>query len=76
VLLGPGVLLLLARGMAAPAFLLLALQSIPAQWPLLWNERGTVVASLALTLYLFVLLAHWLALLAATREPSTVGEGG
>jgi alpha-1,2-mannosyltransferase len=76
VLLGPGILLLLARGMAAPAFLLLALQAIPAQWPLLWNERGTVVASLALTLYLFVLLAHWLALLAATREPSTVGEGG
>jgi alpha-1,2-mannosyltransferase len=76
VLLGPGVLLLLARGMAAPAFLLLALQAIPAQWPLLWNEKGTVVASLALTLYLFVLLAHWLALLAATREPSTTVEGG
>ena len=37
VLLGPGILLLLARGRAAPAFLLLALQSIPAQWPLLWN---------------------------------------
>ena len=76
VLLGPGVLLLLARGLAAPAFLLLALQAIPAQWPLLWNEKGTVVASLALTLYLFVLLAHWLALLAATREPSTTVEGG
>ena len=76
VLLGPGILLLLARGMAAPAFLLLSLQAIPAQWPLLWNERGTVVASLALTLYLFVLLAHWVALLAATREPSAVGEGG
>jgi alpha-1,2-mannosyltransferase len=74
VLLGPGILLLLARGMAAPAFLLLALQAIPAQWPLLWNERGTVVASLALTLYLFVLIAHWLALLAATKEPSIVGE--
>lgn len=76
VLLGPGILLLLARGMAAPAFLLLALQAIPAQWPLLWNERGTVVASLALTLYLFVLLAHWLVLLAATREPSVAVEGG
>lgn len=68
VLLGPGVLLLLARGMAAPAFLLLALQSIPAQWPLIWNQRGTVLASVALTLYLFILIAHWLALLAATRE--------
>jgi alpha-1,2-mannosyltransferase len=75
VLLGPGVLLLLARGMAAPAFLLLALQSIPAQWPLLWNERGTVVASLALTLYLYILIAHWLALLYATREPAPVREG-
>jgi alpha-1,2-mannosyltransferase len=75
VLLGPGVLLLLARGMAAPAFLLLALQAIPAQWPLLWNEKGTVVASLALTLYLYVLIAHWLVLLAATKEPPFVGEG-
>ena len=70
VLLGPGVLLLLARGMVAPAFLLLALQSIPAQWPLIWNQRGTVVATLALTLYLYILIAHWLALLAATREPA------
>ena len=69
VLLGPGVLLLLARGMVAPAFLLLALQAIPAQWPLLWYERSTVVASLALTLYLYILVVHWLALLAATKEP-------
>jgi len=75
VLLGPGVLLLLARGMAAPAFLLLALQSIPAQWPLLWNERGTVAASLAMTLYLYILLAHWLALLAATKERAATSEG-
>ena len=75
VLLGPGVLLLLARGMAAPAFLLLALQSIPAQWPLIWNERGTVAASLAMTLYLYILIAHWLALLAATREPADSREG-
>ena len=40
VLLGPGILLLLARGMAAPAFLLLALQSIPAQWPLHLEREG------------------------------------
>jgi hypothetical protein len=40
VLLGPGVLLLLARGRAGAAFLLLALQCIPAQWPLIWNDRG------------------------------------
>ncbi len=71
VLLGPGVLLLLARGYAAPAFLLLALQSIPAQWPLLWNDKGTVVATLAMTLYLYILIAHWLTLLAAIREPGS-----
>jgi len=70
VLLGPGILLLLARGRAATAFLLLALQAIPAQWPLIWNDRGTVAASLAMTLYLYILIAHWLALLAATREPA------
>ena len=68
VLLGPGILLLLARGRTATAFLLLALQSIPAQWPLIWNDRGTVVASLAMTLYLYILISHWLALVAATRE--------
>ena len=70
VLLGPGILLLLARGRAATAFLLLALQAIPAQWPLLWNERDTVTATLAMTLYAYILIAHWLALLAATREPA------
>ncbi len=74
VLLAPGILLLLARGMAAPAFLLLALQAIPAQWPLLWNERGTVLASLALTLYLYVLIAHWIALMAATKEAAPASE--
>ncbi|MCA1687125.1 MAG: DUF2029 domain-containing protein [Actinobacteria bacterium] len=70
VLLGPGILVLLARGRTAPAFLLLALQSIPGQWPLLWNEEDTVVASLALTLYLYILIAHWLALLPAAKEPA------
>jgi alpha-1,2-mannosyltransferase len=75
-LLGPGILLLLARGMAPTAFLLLALQSIPAQWPLIWNDRGTVVASLAMTLYLYILISHWLALLAATREPPRGLEAG
>ena len=69
VLLGPGVLLLLARGRAPAAFLLLALQTIPAQWPLIWNDRDTVAATLAMTLYLYILIAHWLALLAATTEP-------
>jgi alpha-1,2-mannosyltransferase len=69
VLLGPGILVLLAQGRTAPAFLLLALQSIPGQWPLLWNEMDTVAASLALTLYLGILIAHWLALLFAVKEP-------
>ncbi len=75
VLLGPGVLLLLARGMAAPAFLLLALQAIPAQWPLIWNERGTVAASVAMTLYLYILIAHWLTLLAATPRTEAENPG-
>jgi|SRR5215211_1970943 len=82
VLLGPGILILLARrGRAAPAFLLLALQSIPGQWPLLWNQEDTVAASLALTLYLFILVAHWLVLLFAAKEPpgfpeANKGRGG
>jgi alpha-1,2-mannosyltransferase len=70
VLLGPGVLVLLARGRMAPAFLLLALQSITAQWPLLWSESNTIVASLVLTLYLYILIAHWLVLLSAGKEPA------
>ncbi len=68
VLLGPGIVLLLALGRVAPAFLLLALQSIPAQWPLLWSEKETVVAALALTLYCYILITHWLVLLSAGRE--------
>jgi alpha-1,2-mannosyltransferase len=73
VLLGPGVLLLLARGRAAPALLLLALQSIPPLWPLLWQGTNTVVATLALTLYLYILIAHWLVfLVAAEPEPTSV----
>jgi alpha-1,2-mannosyltransferase len=67
VLLGPGVLLLLARGHTASALFLLALQAVPAQWVLLWNDEGTVGATFALTLYLYVLLAHWVALLVAEK---------
>lgn len=63
VLLGPGILLLLARGRTAPALLLLALQTIPPQWPDLWKEEGTALAALALTLYLYILIAHWLVFL-------------
>ena len=65
VLLAPGVLLLLARGRVVPALFLLALQAIPAQWPLLWNGQGTVAATFALTLYLYVLAAHWILLFLA-----------
>jgi alpha-1,2-mannosyltransferase len=69
VLLGPGILLLLARGWTGPAFLLLALQSIQGQWPLLWNDSDTVAATLALTLYFYILAAHWLAFLYAAKKP-------
>jgi alpha-1,2-mannosyltransferase len=75
VLLGPGVLLLLARGWAAPAFFLLALQSIPPQWPLLWSGDDTLVASIALTLYLYVLVAHWLAFLVVRKDTLEPSEG-
>ena len=74
VLLAPGILLLLARGRVAPALFLLALQAIPAQWPLLWNEQGTVAATFALTLYLYVLLAHWALLLFAAEPQAAVTE--
>ena len=76
VLLAPGILLLLARGWIAPAFLLLALQAIPGQWPLLWNEQGTVAATLALTLYLYILISHWFILLFALRKQEYVPEPG
>jgi alpha-1,2-mannosyltransferase/arabinofuranan 3-O-arabinosyltransferase len=76
VLLAPGVLLLLARGRISPALFLLALQAIPAQWPLLWNEEGTVGATFALTLYLYVLLAHWILLLLAVQPGAPEAGAG
>jgi hypothetical protein len=69
-------LLLLARGRISPALFLLALQAIPAQWPLLWNEQGTVGATFALTLYLYVLLAHWILLLLAVEPGTPETEAG
>ena len=63
VLLGPGILLLLARGWAAPALLLLALQFVPPEWSVPWRYGDTVLAALALTLNLYVLIAHWLTFL-------------
>lgn len=71
VLLGPGILLLLRGGWVAPGFLLLALQSIPPYWPALWVGKDTVAATLALTLYFYVLLAHWVAFLVASRRQQT-----
>lgn len=71
VLLGPGIVVLLARGKVGVALVLISLQAIPPQWPLLWAGEATVLASLGLTFYLFVLTVHWLAFLFAgkSREP-------
>ncbi|MGB3683125.1 MAG: glycosyltransferase family 87 protein [Rubrobacteraceae bacterium] len=78
ILLGPGILLLMARRRVPLALLLLALQFIPPQWPVLWSSRDTILATLALTLYLYVLVAHWLSFLTlgsrsqeAPESPST-----
>ena len=68
VLLGPGVIVLLARGRFGVALLLLALQTIPPQWPLLWAGEATVTASIGLTFYLFVLAVHWFSLLFAGKN--------
>jgi alpha-1,2-mannosyltransferase len=70
VLLGPGIVLLLARGRAAVALLLLSLHLIPPQWPLLWQGQSTALASLMLTLYFLILLIHWVAFLVATGDKS------
>ena len=77
VLLGPGILLLLARGRTALTLLLLALQFIPPQWIGLWANDGTITATLMLTLYLYILIAHWLAFLThnekVTKEAAAPG---
>ena len=67
-LLAPGVLLLLARGRISLAFILLSLQFIPPSWPELWREDDTILSAVALTLYTFILLAHWLAFLTFRDE--------
>ena len=68
VLLGPGILLLLARGWTSPALLLLALQFIPPVWSEPWRHGSTVVAALMLNLYLCILLTHWLVFFLSTRK--------
>ncbi len=73
-LLAPGILLLMARGRVALALLLLALQFIPPQWPLLWQGDDTVAATLALSLYLYILVVHWVAFLTFGGEPDREPE--
>ena len=68
VLLGPGILLLIAQRQWALALLLLALQAFPSEWFLLWQDANKIVAALALTLYCFVLIIHWLAFLLAAHR--------
>lgn len=79
-LLAPGVLLILARGRTALAILLVALQLIPPQWPLLWQSGaplgaavGPTLSILALTSYFYVLLAYWLAFF-THRDGATEGK--
>lgn len=72
VLLAPGVLLLLARGRAPLALALISLGLIPQAWTILWQDADTPLATLALTLYTFILGAHWLAF--AAGRPSKAHE--
>jgi hypothetical protein len=68
VLLGPGVLLLMARERMTLAFLLLALQFIPPRWSEPWRGESMGAAPLVLTLYFCILAAHWLAFLTHGEE--------
>ena len=70
-LLAPGVILLLARGRTSLAFLLLSLQCIPPSWPELWNDESTLLSAIALTLYTFILIAHWISFLTFRRAKPT-----
>jgi hypothetical protein len=74
-LLGPGILLLMAR--ERMALLLLTLQLIPPQWSEPWRGESTVLAALALTFYFYVLVVHWAAFLTyreeAVEDPTTTG---
>jgi alpha-1,2-mannosyltransferase/arabinofuranan 3-O-arabinosyltransferase len=63
VLLAPAVVLLFARRRYAIGVLLIGLQFVPPRWPLFWNGDETLLATFALSLYTFVLLAHWIPLL-------------
>jgi hypothetical protein len=77
ILLGPGILILIARRRVTLAFLLLALQVIPPQWPLIWDDIDAVWASIPISLYFFSLFLHWLALLpSAKRRPGPMPKEG
>ncbi|MDQ3507582.1 MAG: DUF2029 domain-containing protein [Actinomycetota bacterium] len=79
-LLAPGILLLISRGHILPALLLLGLQTIPPQWPLVWMNDETIFASLMLTLYLYILLIHWWSFLPSRKlrnhEASHLADSG
>lgn len=66
-LLAPGILLLAVTGHGPLAFLLVALQMIPPQWPQLFEGAGAAQTATALTLYTYILLGHWLAFLQRSR---------
>jgi alpha-1,2-mannosyltransferase len=68
VVLGPGILLLLARGRTLPALLLLALQFIPNSWVGFFLPPRSTIDALMLNLYLYILLVHWLVFMLATNK--------
>lgn len=71
VMLAPGILVLVGRGRTYTAMLLLTLVLILPQWIEMWWEAPNVsdlLAALALSLYTFILVAHWLAFLFAAAR--------
>ena len=71
VVLAPGIFVLVGRGHTYTAMLLLTLVLIPPQWIEMWWEAPNVsdlLAALALSLYTFILVAHWLAFLFAAAR--------
>ena len=75
-LLGPGILILIARRRVTLAFLLLALQIIPPQWPLIWDDIDAAWASIPISLYFFSLFLHWLALLPSAKSKHNPKSAG
>lgn len=70
-MLAPGIFLLIARGRTIPAILLLALQFMPPQWPILWSGKNSIPATLAMTFYLYSLVAHWASFVTFGRAPGS-----